>query len=260
MSAMTNYFETTIMNTMRGMTAAAPATVYVALFLSDPTESGIAGTEADYSGYVRQPINLTTPVTSGTTVSSKNDAQITFQTPQSNVGTVTHAAICDAQRGGNVLVYKQLDNPIVMTSETSPRFAAGDIVLTMSGGNLDETFKAKVLNYLRGQNVDGFSPYLALYNGNPAGGGTELAGVGYARLPLVFEAPAEQTNGQTRSTNSNTAQSEAAQGWGSWAYGVIMDAASGGNRVWTSQNQTTYSMTNGARVYIDAHAISIALN
>lgn len=260
MSAMTNYFETTIMNTMRGITAVAPGTVYVALYLSDPTESGVAGTEADYSGYVRQPISLTTPAASGTAVSSKNETQITFQKPLSNVGTVTHAAICDAQNGGNVLVYKQLDNPIVLTSETSPRFAAGDIVLTMSGGNLDEAFKTKILNYLRGKNVEGFSPYLALYNGNPSGGGTELAGVGYARLPLVFEAPAEQTNGQMRSTNSNTTQSEAAQGWGSWAYGVIMDAASGGNRVWNAQNQNTYNMTNGARVYIDANAISVALN
>ena len=112
MSAMTNHFEQLILNTMRGITAVAPANVYVALFLSDPTETGVAGTEADYTGYVRQTLELDTPTASGTTVTCKNTSQVTFPTPEANVGTVTHAAIMDAQTGGNVLIYKQLDNPI----------------------------------------------------------------------------------------------------------------------------------------------------
>lgn len=260
MSAMTNAFEQTILNTMRGIAATAPAAVYVALFLSDPTETGTAGTEADYSGYVRQAMTLSTPTANGTTVSTQNSAQIIFPTPPSSVGTVTHAAICDAQNGGNVLIYKQLDNPIVLTSETSPRFAAGDITLTMAGGNLDPSFKTRVLNYLRGTSITGFEPYLALYNGDPGTGGNELSGTGYARLKLVFDAPEEQTSGQMRMANSNSVQSAAAQNWGTWAYGVIMDAQSGGNRVWHKQNLANYNMSNGARVYVDTGNVTLALN
>lgn len=260
MSAMTNHFEQLILNTMRGATATAPTAVYVALFLSDPTESGTAGTEADYSGYTRQALTLSTPVISGTTVSTQNTTQITFPTPGSNVGTVTHAAIMDAQSGGNVLIYKQLDNPIALTSEISPRFAVGDIALSMAGGNLIPAFKQKILNYLRNQNIDGFQPHLALFGGDPTANGAELGGTDYARLPLVFDAPSEQTSGQMRMVNSNNAQSNAAQSWGAWTHSVIMDAASGGNRVWYSQNQATYNMKNGARVYVNAQSISMALN
>lgn len=260
MSAMTNHFEQLILNTMRNVDAVAPVEVYVALFLSDPTETGIAGTEADYTGYIRQVLELNTPTISGTTVSCQNITQITFPTPASNVGTVTHAAIMDAQTGGNVLIYKQLDNPIVLTSEISPRFAPGDITLSMAGGNIVPSFKQTILNYLRGQNITGFSPYLALYGGDPTVNGAELAGTGYERIPLVFDAPSEQTSGQMRMVNSNNAQSNAAQSWGAWSHSVIMDAAAGGNRVWYMANQATYNMKNGARVYVNAQSISLAVN
>lgn len=260
MSAMTNHFEQTVLNTMRNVTAVAPTEVYVALFLSDPTESGIAGTEADYTGYTRQVLELSTPTIAGTTVSCQNTTQIAFPTPNSNVGTVTHAAIMDAQTAGNMLIYKQLDNPIVLTTEVSPRFAVGDITLSMAGGNIVPTFKQTILNYLRGQNINGFNTYLALYNGDPTASGAELAGTGYARLELVFDAPSEQTSGQMRMVNSNNAQSNAAQSWGAWSHSVIMDAATGGNRVWYMANQATYNMKNGARVYVNAQNIALAVN
>lgn len=260
MSAMTNHFEQIILNTMRGTTAAAPATVYVALFLSDPTENGTAGTEADYTGYARQALEMSTPTISGNTVSTQNTSQIAFPTPNGNVGTVTHAAIMDAATGGNMLIYKQLDNPITLTSEVSPRFSAGDITLSMAGGNLMPAYKQKVMNYLRGQNINGFSTYLALYDGDPTANGAELAGTGYARLELVFDAPSEQVSGQMRMVNSNNAQSNAAQSWGNWSHSVLMDAAAGGNGVWYMQNQATYNMKNGARVYVNAQNISLAVN
>jgi len=260
MSAMTNHFEQLILNTMRGITAVAPANVYVALFLSDPTETGVAGTEADYTGYVRQTLELDTPTASGTTVTCKNTSQITFPTPAANVGTVTHAAIMDAQTGGNVLIYKQLDNPITLTNEISPRFAVGDITLSMAGGNLTPAFKQKIMNYLRVQNIDGFEPHLALFGGDPTANGAELAGTDYARLKLVFDAPSEQVSGQMRMVNTNNAQSNAAQNWGAWTHSVIMDAATGGNRVWYMQNQATYNMKNGARVYVNAQNIALAVN
>lgn len=260
MSAMTNTLETTLLNTMRGVNATAPSALYLALFLSDPTESGTLGTEVSYSGYARKVIAFSTPTISGTTVSCQNTAQITFSTPPSAAGTVTHAALMDAATGGNALVYNALDNPIVLTSETSPRFAAGDVVLSLIGGNLDNAFKTRALNYLRGTSITGFTPYLALYGGDPASGGTELSGTGYARLELEFDAPAEQTNGQMKTANTNSAQSAAAQAWGTFAYSVIMDASTGGNRVWYKQNIANYNMSNGARIYVDAGSVSLALN
>lgn len=260
MSAMTNYFETAVLNAMRSVSAIAPGSVYVALYLSNPTETGTAGTEASYSGYTRQLLSLSAPTVSGTAVSTQNSSEIVFPTPPGASGTVTYAAIMDAASGGNVLVYKQLSNAIVLTGEVSPRFSPGDIVLTMAGGNLSNEFKTRILNYLRAVNIAGFAPHLALYNGDPTSGGSELSGSGYARLPIVFGEPEEQVSGQMEMRNTNAEQSAAASGWGTWSYGVIMDAATGGERVAQKANAGAYAMDGGARAYLDSGAIAMALN
>lgn len=261
MSLMTNTFERMVLNTMLGTTAQAPAQVYVALFLSSPTESGQGGTEVSYQDYARQPLNLSAPVVNGTTVTVSNTEDIAFVVPNTSAGTVTHVAIMDAVTGGNVLVYAAIPNPIALTMETQPKFLIGDIVLTMAGGNMHPNFKAKVLNLLRGTNIAGFEPYLALYGGDPTASGAELNGSGYARLPLVFEEPAEQVSGQMRTVNTNqVATAAATSDWGIWTHGVIMDGATGGNPVWYRANAGSYNMNNGARANVAAGAVVIGIN
>ena len=261
MSAMTNAFETAVLNVARGTTATAPAGVYLGLFLSSPTETGVAGTEVSYTGYVRQQISFGSPTASGTTVSMSNSSQISFPIPDVSAGTVTFAAICDAASGGNVLVYKELTDPLVLTSEISPRFSIGELILTMTGGYMSNEFKQKVLNYLRGTSITGFSPYLALYNSSPEDGGTELSGTNYARLALTFGAPAEQTSGQMQILNTNSVESGAAtSNWGSWTHSAIMTAATGGSVFYYYPNEASYPMSNGAQVYVDAGTIGLSIN
>ena len=261
MSAMTNFFFFAVLNTARGVSASAPGTVYLALFLSSPGESGTAGTEVSYAGYSRQPVTFAAPVATGTSVSMSNSSQVTFPTPEVSAGTATYAALCDAVSGGNVLVYKSLTDPIALTPETSPRFAAGDLVLTFAGGYMSSTFKRNALNYLRGTSIQGFSPYLALYNASPEDTGVELSGTGYSRIPLTFGNPSEQTSGQMQITNTNTAESSpAASNWGTWAYSAIMTAETGGDVFYFYPNETSYAMNNGAQVYVDAGNISLSIN
>lgn len=260
MSAMTNGFETTVLNTFRGTAATAPQNVYLALFLSSPTESGTAGMEVSYSGYVRQKITFSAPAASGTDVSIQNNALITFPTPPGASGTATYGAIMDDISGGDVLVYCQLNSPIALTSEVSPRLDEGDVKLVISAGNFTANFKNKILNYLRGTNIAGFEPHLALYDGSPEEGGAELSGSGYARLPLIFGAPSEQVSGQMEIRNTNAAQSNAAIAWGTWAYGAVMDAETSGNCVAYKANAGQYVMDSGAKAYIDANSISMAVN
>lgn len=261
MSSMTNTFETYVLNAARGITTQAPGAVYVGLLLSNPTETGAAGTEVSYSGYARQAVTLSTPTAEGTTVSCSNTGQIIFPTPTAAAGTAMYAALYDASEGGNMLVYKALPTPIVLTSETSPRFNVGEIVLTMAGGDMDPAYKQLVLNFLRGVNLTGFEPYLAMYNGDPTADGTELSGTEYARLPLVFSQPTEQVSGQMQIANTNAAQSQpATSNWGNWEYGVIMTAATGGDRFYYKQNAASYAMNNGAQAYIIAGATSVSIN
>ena len=126
---------------------------------------------------------------------------------------------------------------------------------------MDASYKMRVLNWLRGTTISGFTSYLALYNGEPASGGTELTGTGYARMAVTFAEPAEQVSGQMTMQNNAAMESAAANvNWGTWAYGVILDAATGGNRVWTAKNAGEYAMQNGAKAYFDAGTIQVALN
>ena len=61
MSSISNYLEEKIINHfLRGTAAASPATVYLALYTSDPTDAD-TGAEVTGGGYVRQQITLTEP-------------------------------------------------------------------------------------------------------------------------------------------------------------------------------------------------------
>jgi len=262
MSAMTNHFEREMLNTMRNTTAIAPASVHLALFLSDPTESGTAGTEVSYAGYARQPVTFAAPATSGVVVSMENATEIEFPKPNGAAGRVTHGAIMSAATGGDMLLYVQLTNPIELTADTVPRFIPGEVMLTMSGTMMDPGFKARVLNYLRGSTINGFHPFYALFDGDPLSGGTELMGTGYARLPLEFDQPVEQISGQMMITNLNATQTQpATTSWGTWAFMVVMDAETGGGRVWSKQNLGgAYTMNNNAQVYLRPGNVRLSMN
>ena len=261
MASMTDFFEKKVLNTMLGTTAQAPSAVYVALYMSDPTETGTMGTEVAYSGYARQVVSFSSPSTVGSGVKCSNIGDVIFPMPPSAAGTVTYAAIMDSLTGGNMLIYSELNNPISLSAEMTPKFSAGDIVLNMDSGNMSSEFKAKVLNLMRGTNIVGFTPYFAMYNGDPAASGSELSGGGYSRILLSFSNPAEQASGHMQISNTNTGTSSAAESnWGTWSYGAIMDAETSGNIVWYKANTASHNMVPGSRANINAGAISCSVN
>lgn len=120
-----NYLETKVLDHVFGATAyTAPATLYLALFTSNPDEDG-SGTEVSTSGtaYARQTIAFTT---SGDTTS--NTAAVEFPTATASFGTVSHVGVMDASTGGNLLAYAALT--------TSKDIATGD-VFRIPAGDLD---------------------------------------------------------------------------------------------------------------------------
>lgn len=70
----TNHFEEIMLNLARGISASAPETMYLALYLNDPGDDG-AGTEVSYSGYARQPITFSAPAASGNGYAMQNTAR-----------------------------------------------------------------------------------------------------------------------------------------------------------------------------------------
>lgn len=255
----TNYFESAILNLLRGVSITAPTTVYLALFLNSPTESGQAGTEIAYTGYVRQAISFSAPAPMNGGTGIQNAADITFPTAPAAAGTITYIGIMDSLTGGNMLVYGELTEPLVVAANEAPVIVAAEAQWWLSG-NMSNAYKTKILNILRGTNCPGFVPYLALFNGNPESGGRELSGTGYERVSLTFGAPTEQPSGQMLIANSVRAQtSRAGAPWGTWTHTAIYDAQSTGNPVFYVA-RATKEFRKGLMAIVDVGNLSLAVN
>lgn len=138
MAAWTNYAENKIIDAvLRAQSLGAPATWYVALFTSDPTETGAAGTEVSGGSYARVAVTASlanfagtqsagsTSASSGTGGTTSNNGAVTFPAPSANWGSVTHIALMDASSGGNAWIYGPLTTPkTVNNGDPAPSFAA----------------------------------------------------------------------------------------------------------------------------------------
>ena len=112
---MSNYLENAVINAvLRNSSYTSPATVYVGLFTSDPTDAG-SGTEVSGGSYVRTAVTFGSPSNGVST----NSAAVEFPQATDNWGTVTHIGIHDAETSGNLLFHTALD--------TSKTIATGDI-------------------------------------------------------------------------------------------------------------------------------------
>lgn len=254
----TNFFENLMINLMRSQNITAPAQMYIGLLLSNPTDTGAAGTEISYSGYVRQPINFTAPAVSGSDMMIQNSEEITFPESPINAGTVAYIGIYDSQQGGNMWLYSPLSTPLVVATNVSPVFRVNTVKWTWSG-QLTTYYKTAIMNTLRGVSLTGFAPYLALCNGDPTGTGTEFSGNNYARIPVTMSAPIQQSDA-AQSSNSADAKSGVASGnWGTLNTVAICDAATGGN-VFAVQSVTTFTINTNYDVIFKAGNVTVSVN
>lgn len=255
-----NYFEELMLNLMRGQAITAPSRLYLGLFLSNPGDTGTGGTEVNYSGYQRQQISFSAPATAGSGLRIQNSAEITFPESPSDAGTVTYIGVFDAQSNGNMLLYAQLSTALAVQPGVSPVFRAGSIKWTWSG-NLSTYYRRAIMNTLRGTSLAGFSPYLALCNGDPTGSGSEFSGGNYARIACTMSAPTQQASGAAMSQNSARVDSNASTAaWGNLNAIAVYDAASSGNAFCVINLDVTYSLISGASVGIKAGRIQVSIN
>lgn len=255
----TNYFENLILNTSRGSTLTAPATMYVALFLDNPGESG-TGTEVAYSAYKRLPVAFSEPAAGNGGITIQNTEQIAFAQAEKDAGTVTYIGLMDSLTGGNMYCYAELADPLEVKAQVVPMFAVGTINFTITGG-ISDTYKAKYLNALRGKNVEGFTLYAALFNGDPENGGSELGGTNYARAALDMSAPSEAESGQMRIQNSGKVSfSNPTTAWGTWTHTALYNASSGGEPVWKQANKQSWELKAGRTPVFEQGSLKLAVN
>jgi hypothetical protein len=127
MAEFSDFMENKIIDHMlRNQAYTPPSTVYLALFISAPSDAG-GGTEVSGGSYARQAVTLS--AASGG--ASENSADITFPQATADWGTITHVALMDALTGGNMLMHTALDASKTVNNGDTFKINAGDLDITV---------------------------------------------------------------------------------------------------------------------------------
>jgi hypothetical protein len=128
MAAMSNYLENALINaTLRNTTYTSPATVYVALYTSDPTDAN-TGTECTGASYARESMAFGAPSNGVST----NSSAVEFDQATGSWGTVTHFGILDALTTGNLLYHGALTSSKVIENGDVFKFASAAVSVTLA--------------------------------------------------------------------------------------------------------------------------------
>ena len=127
MAGFSNYLENKVVGHVFGGSAyTAPATLYVALDTSAPSDTG-GGTEVSGGAYARQTAAFT--ISADT---ASNTSAIEYPTATANYGTVVAVGVFDASSSGNLLAYGNLTTSKTVSTGDVFRFNAGAIDITVA--------------------------------------------------------------------------------------------------------------------------------
>lgn len=128
MAEFSNYLENALINAvLRNTSYTSPATVYVALYTTDPTDAD-TGTEVSGNGYARQSVAFSSP-SNGVT---SNSGAVEFPQATGSWGTVAYIGLRDASSGGNLLFHTALDASKSIATGDVFRIAIGSLTVTLT--------------------------------------------------------------------------------------------------------------------------------
>lgn len=255
----TNFLERAFLNVFRNVSFTAPESVYVGLYITNPTEEG-AGVELKYEGYERQKVAFNNAGEEEGNIQIKNLTQVNFPKSQTDAGTVSYIGISDSKIGGNMLAYGKLIEDLDVRTGENPVLMTGEIVV-FSVGQLSKAYKKKLLNILRGESMLGVTPYVGLFNGNPESGGSELLGDNYKRALVEFKTPEENQSGQTVIANNNEILfNRPSTDWGIWNFTAIMDAEKLGEPAWIYDRGISKELKKGYMPSASKGNLKFAIN
>ena len=113
--------------TLRNTSYTSPATVYVGLYTTDPTDAN-TGTEVSGGSYARTAVTFGAPSNGVTT----NSAAVEFPQATGSWGTVGWIGILDASSGGNLLYHTPLDASKTIASGDIFKIATGSLSVTLA--------------------------------------------------------------------------------------------------------------------------------
>jgi len=257
MGSFSNYAENSILDHIfKTAEFTAPANIYVALSLTDPTEDGSGITEPSAVSYARVLCNVWNYATNRQTA---NTNQLIFSKATSSWGTITHFALFDALTGGNMLAYGSLQTQRVIAAGQTTRINSGAIVISFPTGAISTYLANSILRHVF--KVEDYTPPVNIYAGlstsNPGDTGAGLvepSGNGYSRI--VHNAWSAAINGVTVNSGSITFPSLTGS-WGTLTHQFLTDATSGGNLLVYSQFSSPEAPVSGDALAYDSGDLQI---
>lgn len=120
MSMASNWLEEQILNHfIRNAPVPSPQSVYLALFINDPTDAN-TGTEVQGGSYSRQQVTFSQPIQSSDKAVIMNNHKIEYPVATAEWGSISHWGLMTAPTGGNLIcrgVFNRLE-----TVQTGNRF------------------------------------------------------------------------------------------------------------------------------------------
>ena len=131
MANASTYLESAVLNhVLRNVAFTSPPQVFLALYLSDPTDAD-TGTEVTGGGYVRQRVIFDAPVASGGESTASNSQAIEFPVATTPWGNVIYFGIKDAATGGSLLLHGSLLRSRDIQVGDQIRFDVGALTLAV---------------------------------------------------------------------------------------------------------------------------------
>ena len=128
MAEFSNYLENALIDAvLRNTTYTSPATVYVSLYTTDPTDAD-TGTEVSGGSYARTAVTFAAP-SNGVT---SNSADVEFPQATASWGSVTHIGLHDAASAGNLLFHTPIDTTKTIDSGDIFKIATGNLTVTLA--------------------------------------------------------------------------------------------------------------------------------
>ncbi|MBD2019176.1 hypothetical protein H6F43_03125 [Leptolyngbya sp. FACHB-36] len=264
--SLSNYAENKLLDmTFGGVPWNPPPILYFGYFVTAPAEEG-AGTEPNSGNYARVGIENNSslfPVTSNQIKTTALPVQ--FLGATANHGLVIAIGIFDALVNGNLLIYGQLEEPVMIETGDAFKLPPGFEIKFNATGTYSNFTKNSWLNHLLGG-----TPFNALANlffgysttlSTPAVPGTEPTAGSYARVQaantsLLFEPSYDGSKRLIK--DINFVEADALQG--TIVEGSVWTAQVGGNQLAAIPLGAPYPVGANVQPYFAANELILKLD
>lgn len=143
--SLSDHSEDSLLDHVLGNTSYTPlATMYLALSTTAPADDGTNVTEHSGDGYVRKAITFA----AANARAIAQNADVNFNEATASWGTITHYAIFDAESGGNMLAYGDIDPDKLIDSGKTPKIISGEVAISFTTGGVTTYLANELLDFM----------------------------------------------------------------------------------------------------------------